>query len=275
MILIEEDKIKKLENGDFSEININDWFTNSAFDYILATINGCDKNLDFNVLNFISIYAQYLLFEIIEKAKNTKQLKKIIKIHDNIDKMSDEDIYTQLTKKYKDILIKVITIGSKHECYHKILDQLCNSDSTDIRLYCCANYKFFHFIYDPSKRVQKVAYIRYKFDQKWNNLDDNDVEKQRILFLTSALKNGVIQCYNGDVSHTEEDKMFAIFRSILFEKEVWEDNFDRDIFYTIEDKKILADSLNGLIKEGRLSFKENVMVPDYFRDLPKEFVLKK
>ena len=105
MILIEEDKIKKLENGDFSEISLNNWFENYAFKYIFATINGCDKTINFDTLNFISIYVQHLLIEPNKGNWNGKKLKELIKasgLHPfNIEQMSYEEMLYEWDRKLR------------------------------------------------------------------------------------------------------------------------------------------------------------------------------
>lgn len=277
MILIEEDKIKKLENGDFSEISLNNWFENYAFKYIFAAIKGCDRTINFDTLNFISIYVQHLLIEPNKEIWNEEVLKELMNNSGshpfNIERMSYEEMLYEWDRKlrqtYECMLKKIILVSSRHDKYRQILVQLSKSKNDNVRLYCCANGEYLNFFNDPSIRIQKVAHIRCKFDKKWNNLDVNDIEKERIRFLTTALEQGVIECGNGDIYYSEKDQMFAEFSSMLFKKAIWIDKFDKDIFYTIHDKRILADELNKLIKEGKLSFKDD-MVPDYFRDLTEE-----
>lgn len=275
MSFIDSDKVKALKNGDFSDLDLDYWFRDYLFDYIHAIVEGCDKNLNFDVLNLISIYAQYLMANPNAKEFAKKDLETIIKNSGswpgNIDDMSYEELIDcwnkKIVKKCERILCKVILIGSKHYEYYKpILDQLSTNVNDNVRLYCCANLNYTDFFGDKSPRVVKVAKIRYQFQKKWDNLCDDDSEKQRIKFLTAALETNAIQCYNGCIGYDEEDKMFAIFRSLLFTKEVWRPEFDEDIMSTIQDKRILANTLNELIKSGEIISKEGIL-PDCFGEL--------
>lgn len=283
MIPIEKDAVKNLEKGEFSEASLNFWFEIYAFGYIFVTIKGCDKNLDFDMLNFISMYAQYLMIEPNAKSWSEGGLRKLIKNFGtwpvNIDRMSYEELISywnrEIIRICERILSKVVLVGSKHyEYYGPILEQLSTNANDNVRLYCCANSDYSKFLNDPSPRVSKVANIRYQFEEKWNSLSDDDNEKQQIKFLTAALEKGVIQCQNGDVAYKEEDRMYAMFRSLLFKGEVWQPGFDKDIFYTIQDRRILADTLNQLIKEGKIIFRDGIM-PSCFEETKQGPVLKK
>lgn len=101
------------------------------------------------------------------------------------------------------------------------------------------------FLNDSSQRVRKVANIRYNFEQNWNNLSDE--EKERIDFLTTSIENGLIECWDGDIAYKEKDKMFAMFVGKLIQGESWKPSFDSDIFYSIGDKRILANEINKLM----------------------------
>lgn len=283
MIPIEKETAKKLENGEFSEASLDFWFENHAFGYIFATIKGCDKNLDFDMLNFISMYAQYLLIEPNAKGWDEWGLRELIKNSGswpgNIDEMSYEELIAywngEIIRTCERILNKVVLVGSKHyEYYGPILEQLSMNANDSVRLYCCANLDYSKFLNDSSPRVSKVANIRYQFEQKWNGLSDDDNEKQRIKFLTAALEKDAIQCWNGGVGYKEEDRTYAIFRSLLFKGEIWQPEFDKDIFYTIQDRRILADTLNELIKEGKILFRDGIM-PSCFGESKDGPVLEK
>ncbi len=284
MITIEKNIVNELEKGNFKEVQLDFWFGNHAFKYIFAVIEGCDKNLDFDMLNFISMYAQYLLVKPNAKVWEQEGLRELIENSGsypcNIDRMTYDELVAYWNKRIvytcERILNKVVLVGNKHyEYYGSILEQLSTNSNDNVRLYCCANLNYPNkFLNDPSPRVAKVANIRYQFNQKWDRLNDNDNEKQRIKFLTAALEKNVIQCWDGDVGYKEEDKVYAIFRSILLKGEIWQPEFDKDIFYTIQDKRILADTLNELIKEEKISFKDG-MKPSCFEETKRGPVLKK
>lgn len=283
MIKIENDLIKKLEEGDFSGLRLDLWFTYNYFDYIFATIKGCDKNLDYYVLHFISIYAQYLLFNPNAKLWNAIQLRELIENSGHypgcLAQMTHEELIDywneEIVRKCEHILEEVIIVGSKHyESCAPTLEQLYTSENENVRLYCCANLDYSKFLNDPSPRISKVANIRHQFQQKWNSLNNYDVEKQRIEFLTAALEKGVIQCWDGGVI-SKEGETHAIFISLLFNKnEIHMPGFDEDIYYTIQDKRILANTLNELIKEGRIAFRDDIIL-DCFKEMEKNMVLER
>lgn len=288
MITIKQDVIERLENGDFSEVRLDFWFRNHDFDYILAIVKGCAKNLDLTMLSFVSMYAQYLLVEPNAKDWDYEGLMDVIRSSGTVPVMVDSMTYEELILYWnkwiiemcEHILSEVIHVGSKHISYcGTMLAPLQTCENDNVRLHCCANLDWSIFLNDSSPRVVKVANIRKEFDQKWSGLASNldlsaSYEKQRIEFLTSALEKNAIQCGSGDIRYPEEDKMLAIFRSLLFEGEVKIDGFDADIFYTIQDKRILATTLNELIKEGKIVFR-NGMMPDFFAETKRGAVLKR
>lgn len=67
--------------------------------------------------------------------------------------------------------------------------------------------------------------------------------------------------------------MLARFVSTLFKNSPYI-QFDEDIFYTITDKRILANALNELIKEGTITLNNDIM-PNYFKESKKDKSLKK
>lgn len=288
MISISQDLIKRLESGDFSGVRLDSWFRNHDFDYILAIVKGCDKNLDLNMLNFISMYAQYLLLEPNAKDWDLDDLREVIRssgyIPAMIDRMNYEELVAywnaRIIKMCECILSEVVHVSSRNCGYYgSILEPLFTNANANVRLHCCATLDYSRFLDDSSLRVAKVANIRKQFDQKWNGLMSSldlssSREMQRIEFLTSALEKNVIQCGALDVRYQEEDKMTAIFRSLLFNGEVRLEGFDVDIFDTIQDKRVLAATLNELVKEGKIVFREGMM-PSYFEDMDRGSVLKR
>jgi len=272
MTLIGNKEIEKLKSGEFSNIPLSDWFNNYAFNYILAVVEGCDKKTDFDTLSLVSQCAEYLLTKPNVKGLGKNALRELIVNNGpypvKINEMSQKELMDYWEKRVvkicEAILQKVIVVCSRNsEYYGDIIERLSKSSNANVRLYCCANGNYNKFLNDSSQRVRKVANIRYDFEQKWNNLADNDAEKERIMFLTSALENELIQCWDGDVAYKEEDRMFAMFFGELLQGETWVDYFDSDIVYAIKDKRILAAEINKLIEEGKIVFKDGV-VPDCF-----------
>lgn len=274
MLIIEQDKVQRLKSGEFSEVDLDDWFSNHAFDYIFATIEGCDKKVDVSLLKFISMYAQYLLVNPNAKGWQEESLRELIKqsgvIPGNIDEMSFDELIDYWNKRIIEycerILYQVILVGNKHQDYYgRIIEDLYTNENDTVRLYCAANSDYTKFLEDSSPRVRKVANIRNQFYQKWHNISDSDNDKPRIRFLKAALEKRAIQCYDGCTICSEEDKMYATFESLLFEKPISQFEFDSDIYYTISDRIILADALNEIIKKENISFREG-MTPDCFKE---------
>lgn len=283
MISIENTEIERLKSGDFSNITLSKWFKDYSFSYIFAVVDGCDKKLDFDILNLVSKYAECLLIKPNTKGWDKKSLKELI-MNSNpcpvkINELSQKELISYwentVVRICERILQEVILVCSRHSEYcGDIMERLSKNSNANIRLYCCANGNYNNFFNDSSQRVRKVANIRYNFEQKWNDIADNDEEKERIIFLTSALKNDLIHCLDGEVPSMKEDKMFAIFFGELLQGQTWYHSFDRDIVFAIEDKRILADEINKLVKEGKIIFKNGV-VPDCFSQIEDGSVLKK
>lgn len=273
MITIKEELVKKLKEGDFSYIDLESWFINHEFTYIFAIIEGCEKTLDSDMLYLISIYAQHLLNEPNAKGWHQETLKELIKStgwYPDMDNMSHEELIEYWNERIinycEHILEKVIITGNKnYQYYHPILLELYNHPNDNVRLYCCANLNWEKFLDDNCERVRKVANIRKNFFMKWHSAKLTKEEQQQIEFLTAAIKKNAIHCCDGCVGYLEKDKMTALFKSLLFKKSSWIRNFDKDIFYTISDKRILADQINQLIKEGKIVLREN-MAPNYFKE---------
>ena len=271
---IKEDLLKEQQKNIANKEKIELSFKNHDFNYILKVLSMCEKTLDLELLNLISINTQDLLSNPNADKWNKDQLKELIEksrtIPGCISTMNNKeltDFYNERIVEWcEDILIQIISISSdNYEYFGHILEQLYVNQNKNIRLHCCANGDYTKFLNDPSPRVAKVANIRYNFEKKWNSLSVNDIEKQRIEFLISAYKNGEIGFIDNDVLIMEGDDKSSIgFISVLFEK-TNNQIFDSDILYTIKDKRILADTINELIKKGEIVLNHN-MIPDYFKN---------
>lgn len=272
MIKIDDNLVRKLEDGDFSAVMLDFWFSNYAFKYILATIKGCEKNLDSEMLMFISRYAQYFMFNPNANSLSHESLVRFLKeaLYDPVEGRTHEELIemwnANIVGNCEDILTKIVLVGRKHyESYRPVLEQLYSLDNETVRLYCAANLDFSKFLCDKSERVKKVALIRHNFEQKWNSLSDDDLEKQRIILLTSALEKGVISYFSYDraLSGPLKDQALIAFHSEWFQG-IYHQEFDEDILTTIKDKRILADAINELIKSKVIEFKDELM-PSCFK----------
>lgn len=252
---MEEELLKRLEEGNFNGVELDEWFRNpnaTNLYRILATITGCDKNLDSDMLYIISMYAKHLFI----KTDETKYSPVII-----------------TNNQCKTILEHIITIGTRHlDVYHETISQLMDFPNDYIRLLCCAHIGspiYLKYLNDECARIRKVANIRQDFDTKWNEISQNKHELAQINFLVSALNKGAIKIYELYTPRQEDETVTIKFQSYLF---TWNDktiinnnlinhkltNFDADILHTIPDKRILACIIHDWIKAGILSFKEGI-----------------
>ena len=272
---VKEIKIKQQQEIEcqrnvLSKENLELLFKNHDFKYILKAVKKCEENLDFDLLELISINAQKLLNNPNANLWNKEELKELfIKSRDypwNMDEMSYEalvNLYNNyiIVRNCERILINIILVISKnYEYFGAILEQLYSIENDNVRLYCCARGDYTKFLNDSSARISKVANIRYQFGEKWNRLSDNDIENQRIKFLMSAH----IWWEDYDVILDEEDKSFVYIQSEFFKK-AYQGYFDSDILYTIRDSGIFADAVNELINQGEIILNED-KVPDYFKN---------
>ncbi len=262
-----------LRKSVLSRENIELLFEDNDFDYILKLIDKCEEGLDAELLGFISKKAQELLSDpnanIWSKEKLIDLIKKYGVVPGNINSMDYDklvDFYNRcIVEACEKILFKIICVCcDNYECFGNILEQLYENESENVRAYCCARADYKRFVNDSSSKVVKIMNIRQEFDKKWDELDEDDVERQRIEFLISECNKGHIGHINYDVLIVgEEDKSRIKFTSFLFESS--EDIiFDSDILYKIRDIRILADRINELIKMGYIVLKDD-LVPECFK----------
>ena len=273
---------ERLQNGDFSEVNLPLWFESQKYSYIWKTVFGLGKNLNVDMLKYISIYSQ-ALYRLAKEGVYSKMnaegwggregLIEVIKNSGmypcNISEWSYEKMIAYWDERVvgscEHILRLIISVGLEfYEHCSSIIEPLSKHDSELVRLAYCCNLDYCQFLNDPSPRVAKVARIRQQFEEKWQSLNDEDNEKQRIMFLTEAIKNEQITLMDGAVAYiNHDDWCYAFFGGPLFRAEV--SAFDEDILWYIQDRRILADKLNELIKKGEISFNDGMM-PECFQE---------
>ena len=270
--------IKELKNGNFENVELDYWFINQDIDYILATIKGCEKNIDINLLKLIVMYANKLLIKpnLVVEARNVEKFAK---------KRYNKDLtalwpfgnntgteYIEYANEYEkevkdnsiEILYKVIDICSKHKKYSGTVKSLKSCSDEDIRLYYCANVDYESFLNDTNPRIRKCAAILLATDIKMRHLSSYDDEYQQIIFLKNALEKKAINYCEGELTGEYEDKASVLFDSLMFEYSCEIENFDIDILYSINDKTTLARQINELIKKGMIQLDKD-MIPDYFK----------
>lgn len=273
MLKKEQEKNIEQQKSVLSKENIELLFENHDFEYVLKAIYKCEENLNVELLDLISIRAQNLLSNPNANMFAKEQLIELFKkthsypcgMEDmNYDKLADA-YNKRIVELCEDILAKIISICSdNYEHFGHILEQLYENKNPNVRLHCCGKGDYIRFLNDPFLRVAKVANIRYNFEEKWNSLSEDDSERKRIVFLMSAFKNREIGCFVYDVLNLEaDDESFVNFTSGLFKKSKDQRRFDSDILYTINDRRILADAINELIKQGEIVLNYD-MVPECF-----------
>ena len=57
------DIMLSLQEGRFDEVNIeiNDWFSYGRYNYIYSVIEGCDKTINYELLEFVTIYLKNMI----------------------------------------------------------------------------------------------------------------------------------------------------------------------------------------------------------------------
>ena len=260
MNLIDYNLIEKLKTGDFSNIAIDTWFTNYDFEYILALISGCDKKINVDILNLIILYAKYI-FNHADQKLSEEQLKYLLQkttVNFNINLSYDNLAKTWqsiLIEKCEKILEQVIIVGLNHHEYYSLISSFNTHSSEILRVFYCANGNFSAFLNDPSPRVRKICHIREKFIEKWREMSEE--EKNKIIFLEKSFIYGAIEVLEVGIP-SKVDRANVVFKSLLFEEAIKVENFDWDILYAIQDKKILTMKLYEIINEKNIKFNEEM-----------------
>jgi len=274
----QQERIIEQQKSVLSKENIESLFKNRDFQYILKAVSKCNETMNSELLNLISLSAQDLLSNPNANELDKEQLTELIKktgcYPGNLERMNYKeliDFYNNcIIKNCEEILIQIILISSKnYECFGHILEQLYNSKNSNVRLHCCGKGDYTKFLSDLSPRVAKVANIRYDFNKKWTSLSDDDIEKQRIIFLTSAVENGYIFGYESD-TYLKEEETEVYFIGKLVEETSGYLIIDKDIIETINDRRIFANVINELIKQGKITLKDE-MLPECFKKENKLF----
>lgn len=231
----------ELKKGNFECLDLDYWFKTYQYNYIISAIQGCDKVINRDVLNFIVTYAELLL------------------LYPNKDiELNNNDIISNCEY----LLSQAIIVGSKHFGeYRDIVLPLFHSTNDTVRLYCHANLPLHNswLMQESFDRIQKIRYLRSEFYHCWDEDLFTNITKDRILYLVKALELRVINCTfnNYDLEYTG-----TAISSLLFESGIYIPEFDIDVLHTIQDKRILGYCLNKLIEDGYLKFKDGIRLPN-------------
>lgn len=272
--------IKGLKERKFDNIELNKWFLNCEFEYIFAILEGLSNNTRNrfeDLLHFIIIYANQLL-----NNPRSSIIPKEYAIHIILDNgLVPVSNFNALEFSSNDQLMNILEPYIKENCLNILIQsvdlimnsyydttnqddlwQLSKSQNDMLRLAICSYGRYnsltSYYLDDSSPRVRKVAHIINNFNKMKN---DDDYSKS-LNYIDFSLKNGIIEC-NISGKSEYEDKIDITFSSLLFKEDVLVRDFDRDIFSTIKDKKILAWAVRELIEEGIITFRDS-MVPKCF-----------
>lgn len=228
-IELKEKEIRELEQGYFTNLHIDSWFRNEDFDFIIATIKGCERTQNFEILTYISKYAYHLL-------------------------------KTYYLESYLNILKSVILFTAKIGYYGSpAITFLYDSPIDEIRLYCAANLDYTKFLNDKRPYITKVAKIREEVALK---IRDEEV-RERVEFLKSALENGLIEYKKLPDSEKNGDEYAINIQSYIFYHSTYKIFINKDIIDNMSDNKlVLASIIDDLIRKGEI-----ILNNDFFQDL--------
>jgi len=268
---------KKIEKGQFDKNNINYWFSIHDYNLINYVVVKSGNLENINIIHHILEKTLNIMKNTYTTEYTKEELINLIKDSstgiNNIEEYSYEELLNEWNYKVKSscifILINIINISidniNKSYKYKKIIDKIETLNDNYLNLYICANMNYNKYLNHQDKRIRKVANLRRNFEKNLNYYSDN--KKERIKWIETALKLGVINAIDGCLINKEPDKMCAIFESDLFKKTQYIYDFDKDIFYTIQNnQKILASKINDLINEEKIIIKEEYK-PTCFENL--------
>ena len=250
----------KMQINGFNIENINNLFENYQFNNILKRLTKYSEYIDFDMLNFISLKAQYLMFAQPENILTNDEL--IFKIEHSgiipsawLSKMSREELIYEfnqiIIKRCTDILKKVISICFNNlEKYGLILEKLYeNAKWNDKIRLNLSNYLPDHNSND--------------FSLSWNKLSND--EKERINYIADALEYGAITNSIHNICKTDDT-----IESLLFKEGISTWNISKSILEA-NDKRILATIILKYIDEGILQFNGAIkpQLPTFFKSVEK------
>lgn len=253
---------ERLAQGDFSQVELDEWFEymhhcQKYSAYIYATIEGCKKQINPQMVSLILMYAKQFYFK-------TKDLT-----------VSNNIIINSFCEEF---LKKLVIISQEEPQYKYIIRELSVFPNDIIRLYYCAYIDHREYLNDSSPRIKKVANIINDFNTiKLKEIYENHSHDQ-LDFLTYAIQYGAIQMKSLYTPQKNDEVTGIQFKSMLFN---WNNeeinpnlfNFDIDILETIPNKKILAYIVLDWINNGTISFKEE-MTPKCFKQTDENSLKK-
>lgn len=282
---LEEEKRNRIRKGDFEGARLADIFSNQKLDEIDDVLEGLDRKMDQTVLSLVILLAHRMYIAPNASEFDSFTLKgKITEtrfIPNDLDVMTYDKLVeywnNRIKNKMEDVLCRTIKIARKYcdkdknNIYPKAIYFLENHASEKVRLHYCANINYEQFLKpenEPSFRIRKVAEQLSHFYRLYFFYDADRVAQ--INYLVAAINTGAIELHDGDVSYENIDIMHVSFSSPLMVHSLAVPKFDRNLVYTIQDKRVLADELLTYISSGKLVFHPGIL-PSYFESaLPRE-----
>lgn len=273
----------KLKNGEFDlvQMNLYKWMQSYDYQTLDSLIDGCTINENADLLYILAAHVNKAVqnFNLDKYAVN--YLKEVIKNLNNrpldIDSLSKEEIINIvneiLDKQYSNLMKHLLTVAHQKmetdKRYTEIIEMMSHNPLENFRIY--SSYILDNpeeLLNDPSDRVRKIAYLRINFSKKLENYSTD--EKELIDFLTTALKVGAIEIYNGlvpcfdkETNTFRDDYFYAMFNGII-KGDI--NNFDSDIFELGKlNKRILATVIYEKLLQNELFFEDGMEPPCYQR----------
>lgn len=257
-----------LKNSIFT-IN-NFYIVKDAKDYEVVTCiaHGCSVAKDTDTLWSIYNAISKKLIDPHSSQYTAGELKELIKRSGTspcgYENFTWKELYTYwdevVVKKCEEIMTEVIKsaliLRDRDERCQQIIESMPYVDNVSCRIAVCGNIKDpTPYLIDEEERVAKIAEIRLNFERKWLN---SPVEyKKEIEFIVTALEYGIIKVFDGLT--IRDNKLSIQFESVLFSNKTEYNDIDQDIVYNISDKRIFADAIYGLIKQGKITLANNVV----------------
>lgn len=282
----EKSFLDKLWDGDWKYLNIvmSNPVTDMDFKKIRALAHGAAAANNPSMLYHIYVIVRMKFRDPgAEEITNRNRLVTIVEdsgMYPDMSRMSIREISEYWNSRIKgyciDIVREIIYSACKMEdnvLCRKILDDYAKSPIKEIRLLmACAVSDPTKFLDDEDERVSKVAHIRADFEIAYQKM--TPIDRMQNEFLVMALEAKNIKCFDGITGGHPEGYMCAFFDSPLFSKNSGYIQFDEDVFYNIEDRRILADYINNLIKEGTIRLADGCR-PDFFPEPVEQEKLEK
>lgn len=283
----------KLRNGEFSLIpmNLYKWMQNYDYQTLDSLIDGCTINENANLLYIIAAHVNKSVQDFNLDKYAVDYLKAVIRnLNDktlDIDSLSKEDIINIvneiLDKQYNSLMKHLLTVAyqkkENNKRYTEIIEMMSQNPLENFRVY--SSYVLDNpeeLLDDPSNRVRKIAYLRINLTKKLETYSSD--EKELIDFLTTAIKVGAIEIYNGLVPYFDketntfrDDYFYAMFNGII-KGDI--NNFDSDVFELGKlNQSVLSIEIYEKLLKNELFFEEGMEPPCYQRIInPKTKKLK-